>query len=192
MTMGISADDRVAGEIIVATLGGVQAPTLTPPAAISDRVSVRPYNQDGYAGSDVFFSDLSFADLQQLTTLTGSGASLYHLGLRRAGSTVTLTGLVNLTTLRAEGADVQLRMNFPGTVTATNGIRDGDTGVRWQLPPGESTDLQATASYDDPGTRGYQTWVLIVVLLVLGAAVLVVFMARATHAHFTGAGRSPS
>jgi len=189
MTMGISADDRATGEIIVATLGGAAAPELSTPTAVANRVSVRPYNRDGYAGSDVFFSGLSFAELQQLTTLTSAGAAQYHLALHRAGSIVTLDGSVNLTTLRADGADVQLRINFPGNVTSTNGIRDGDSGVRWQLPAGESSDLQATASYDDPGTRGYQNWLLIVILGVLGASALVAVMAWVTHAHFTGAGR---
>jgi len=189
MTMGISADDRVTGEIIVATLGGSQAPMLTTPAAVANRVSVRPYNRDGYAGSDVFFSNLSFAELQQLTTLTSACSAQYHLALHRAGSLVTLDGSVNLTTLRADSADVQLRVNFPGNVTSTNGIRDGDIGVRWQLPAGESSDLQATASYDDPGTRGYQNWLLIVILGVLGASALVAAMAWVAHAHFTGAAR---
>ncbi len=181
--MGISGDDRVTGEIVVATVGGAQAPTLTTPAAIANRVSVRPYNQDGYSGSDVFFSDLSFAELQQLTTLTAVGSAQYQLALRRSGSTVNLDGLVNLTTLRADGADVQLRVNFPGNVTATNGIRDGESGVRWQLPAGETSKLQATARYDDPGTRSYRTWVLTVILLVLAAAALVITMAWIVHAH---------
>ena len=181
--MGISGDDRVTGEIVVATLGGALAPTLTTPAAIANRVSVRPYNQDGYAGSDVFFSDLSFAELQQLATLTTAGSAQYQLALRRSGSTVNLDGLVNLTTLRADGADVQLRVNFPGKVTATNGIRDGESGVRWQLPAGETSKLQATARYDDPGTRGSRTWILTAILLVLAAAALVITMAWIVHAH---------
>lgn len=180
--MGISGDDRVTGEIVLATLGGVQAPTLTTPDAIADRVSVRPYNQGGYIGSDVFFSDLSFAELQQLTTLTAAGSAQYQLALRRMGSTVNLEGLVNLTTLRADGADVQLRVNFPGNVTATNGTLVGEQGVQWQFPAGETSKLQASAHYDDPGTRNYRTWILTVVLLVLAAAALVTTMAWLAHA----------
>lgn len=183
MSMGITADDRATGEIIIATQGGVQAPTLTPPRAIADRVSTRPYNQDGYVGTQVFFSDLSFADLQQLTALTSAGGGQYRLALRRAGNTVTLDGSVNLTTLRAEGADVQLKINFPGNVTATNGAREGTGGVQWQLPAGETTALQASAVYDDPGTRGYQNWILLVTVLVLAAAALVVVMARKARTH---------
>jgi len=178
MTMGVSGDDQVTGEIIVATQGGAQAPPMTTPRGIADRVSVRPYNQDGYQGSQIFFSDLSFAELQQLTMLTSLGAGQYHLGLRRTGSMVKLEGSANLSTLRSEGADVQLQINFPGDVTATNGIRQGTSGVRWQLPPGENSILEATASYDDPGTRGYQNWLLLVTVLVLGASVAVVLMAR--------------
>lgn len=189
VTMGVSGDDRVTGEIVLATQGGVQAPTLTPPRAIADRVSVRSYNQDGYLGSQVFFSDLSFAELQQLTTLTSVGGGAYRLVMRRSGTAVTLDGSVNLSTLRASGADVQLRVNFPGPVTTTNGIRDGDSGVRWQLQAGAVNTLQATADYSDPGTRGYQSWLLGVTLLVLVAAGVVVVMARKARDRSIRAGR---
>lgn len=189
VTMGISGDDRVTGEIILATQRGVQAPTLTAPRTIASRVSVSPYNQDGYAGSQVFFSDLSFAELQQLTALTGLSAGQYRLGLHRSGGTVTLEGSVDLSTLRTEGADVQLRVNFPGNVTSTNGIRDGESGVRWQFPAGEVSVVQATADYADPGTRGYQSWLLIITLVLLGASAAVVVMARKARDHSWRTGR---
>lgn len=188
MSIGVSGDDRVTGEIIVATLDAAQAPALRTPPAVANRVSVRPYDQDGYVGSQVFFSDLSFAELQQLSTLTSDGANQYHLALRRDGDTVSLDGAVNLTTLRADGADVQLRINFPGNVTSTNGVRDGDSGVHWQLPAGESSVLQAKARYADPGTRYYQSWLLFVVFMVLAASALVVVMARRARDHSTRSG----
>lgn len=190
VSMGVSGDDRVTGEIILATQGGVQVPALTTPSAIAERVSVRPYNRDGYAGSQVFFSDLSFAEVQQLTTLTSLGAGQYHLTLHRSGGTVTLDGSVDLSTLRTEGADVQLRINFPGTVTATNGVRDGDSGVQWQLPAGESSTLQASASYADPGTRNYQTLLVIVIIIVLAASAVVVVMARKARDRSVHSGRT--
>ncbi|WP_127782485.1 DUF3153 domain-containing protein [Rhodococcus sp. X156] len=177
MTMGVSGDDKVTGEIIIATQGGAQAPKVEAPSAIADRVSVRSYDQDGYQGSQVYFSNLSFSELQQLTTMTSYSGNQYRLNVRRSGEVVNLDGSVNLTSLRKEGADVQLRVNFPGEVTSTNGERDGSTGVSWNLPAGELTNIQAAATYQDPGTRGYFTWFVVMILLVLGASALVVWMA---------------
>lgn len=199
VSMGVSANDRVSGQIVAATIPADDAdkgPQLTPPSSLDDKVRVQEYKKDGYVGSQAFFSDLSFGDVSQLSSMYAEGSGMFQVTLARTGDTVTLDGKVDLKSLPTQGADVVFSIAFPARVGTTNGTRDGDSRVSWNLPAGEVSTMRADVSYADPSTRSFAGWAGIMAGLTLGAAILVGAIAwvarnRAPIAHLPKRNSSP-
>lgn len=178
VSMGVSADDKVSGQIVVATVpadADDKGPQLTAPTSLADRMRVQEYDKDGYVGTQVFFSGLSFGQVQDLGTMSSDTTGVLQLSLRRAGDLVSLDGRVDLEDVPAQGTDVQFTIAFPARVATTNGTRDGDSTVTWNLPAGEISTLRAEVRYADPSTRSFAGWagmsagVAIAVALIVGA-----------------------
>lgn len=180
VSMGVSEDDRVSGQIVAATVQASDndlGPQLVAPETLGNRVRVEEYRQDGYVGTRAFFSDLTFGDVQQLQTMSTQSGGTYQLEFQRSGDVVTLAGQVDLTTLPGQGSDVQLTVAFPARVATTNGVRDQDNVVTWKLPAGESTTLRAEVRYADPDTRSFVGWAGIVGGVTIGVAAIIGAMA---------------
>ncbi|HLS79624.1 MAG TPA: DUF3153 domain-containing protein [Nocardia sp.] len=180
VSMGVSSDDRVSGRIVAAVVPANEedtGPMLTAPESLGARVRVEPYNQDGYVGSKVFFDDLSFGDVQQLTQLNEQAQGMIQLQFQRSGDLVSLNGRVDLKSVPPHGSDVQFTIAFPARVAKTNGTREGDNTVSWKLPAGEVSTLRAEVSYPDPNTRSFAGWAGIVGGVTLAVAAIVAGMA---------------
>ena len=169
----VSPDDLVSGEILAAVkprdakdLG----PQFDENATFGQKVTVSPYEVDGYLGSTASFSDLTFAEVPQLANLSRDAAGV-DISLRRAGNLVILEGRVDLTNITDPDADVTFSAAFPGEVTSTNGDRlDADT-VEWKLKPGAVTTMGAQSRYIDPSTRSFSAaaiWLGLAACLVAG------------------------
>ena len=179
VAVAVGADDRVTGEVVIAVV--VQSEqeagaVLTPPPELAAKVRTEPYRQDGYAGTRLLFTGLTFEEFGRLNDAGGGAPQRLHFELRRSGNLVLFNGRVDLTTLPApERADVEIRMSFPGRLTATNGDQDDET-VTWTTPAGRVSELSATARYAEPGSRTWLQWALVVGglagLVVLVTAVL--------------------
>ena len=193
VSMGVSANDRVSGQIVAANVPQSdtdKGPQLKPPDSLADKVRVQPYKQDGYVGTQAFFSDLTFGDVQQLGSMSGQSAGTFQIQLTREGDLVSLTGKADLKSVPAQGSDIQFTIAFPARVATTNGTRDGDSIVSWKLPPGETSTLRADVRYSDPNTRSFTGWAWIVGLVTLGIAAVIgalAFMNRNA-----GTGTAPS
>ncbi|OLL16363.1 MULTISPECIES: LppM family (lipo)protein [unclassified Rhodococcus (in: high G+C Gram-positive bacteria)] len=175
-TMGVSADDRVSGQIVAATIPADEndkGPQLVAPDSLADRVRVQEYDQDGYVGSQVFFSDLSFGDVQQLGSMSDQTSGTFQLALQRAGDLVSVNGKVDLESVPVQGTDVQITIAFPARVATTNGTRESDSIVTWKLPAGEVSTLRAEVRYADPNTRGFAGWAGIVAGVTTGVAAII-------------------
>ena len=175
-TMGISSDDRVSGQIVAATIPADEndpGPELTAPSALAGKVRVQEYSQDGYVGSQVFFSDLTFGDVQQLTTMSDQSAGMFQLNLQRSGDLVALNGRVDLESAPSQGTDVQVTIAFPARVATTNGTRESDSIVTWKLPAGEVSSLRAEVRYADPNTRGFAGWAGLMAGAAFGVALII-------------------
>jgi len=195
LTMGVSAGDQVSGRLVLATPPGGTPPAVQVPGSLGALVTAQPYSRDGYTGTEVTFTNLSFAQLQQLSTLTPDGSGGYSLNLRRSGDIVTLDGTIDLTQVTQAGADVVLRINFPSRVATTNGTRDGSNGVSWSVSSGPlwvgaSNLVQASVRYPDPGARTFTDWSLLVGGFVLGVALLVGVLALLARDRSPRPGRS--
>jgi hypothetical protein len=181
--LAVQPDDTVLGEIVLATpeQGPDDAgPQVTLPDELADQVEVTEYREDGYAGSVLRFSGLTFAQLAQLTAAGGPESQKLQLALRRAGDRVLVSGAVDLTAVPVDRADFQLKINFPGQVLESNGDAETDA-VSWVFTPGEVGDISALVAYDDPNAPSTLNWTLVLGGLVALAAAGVVALARSSR-----------
>ncbi|MGW0050962.1 LppM family (lipo)protein [Nocardia cyriacigeorgica] len=179
-SMGVSSNDRVSGRIVAAVIPANpedKGPQLKAPDTLATKMRVEPYSQDGYVGSQVFFDDLNFGEVQQLGQLSDQTQGMFQLQFQRTGDLVALDGRVDLKSVPPHGSDVQFSVAFPARVAKTNGNREGDSVVTWKLPPGDVTRLHAEVSYADPNTRSFAGWAGIVGGITLAVAAVVAAMA---------------
>ncbi|QJY49549.1 LppM family (lipo)protein [Pseudonocardia broussonetiae] len=181
--LAVQPDDTVRGQIVVATpeTGPEDpGPVLTLPPDLAASVDVSEYRQEGYAGSLVRFSDLTFEQVSELITAAGPPGEKVRLELRRAGNRVVVNGSVDLTTVDVDRSDFQLKIAFPGQVLDANG--DADSGeVSWVFEAGEVGDIEAVVAFDDPDAPSPFNWSLGLFLVVALAAAAVVLAAHRTR-----------
>lgn len=181
--LAVQPDDTVRGQIVVATpeTGPEDpGPVLTLPPDLAASVDVTEYRQEGYAGSLVRFSDLTFDQVSELITAAGPPGEKVRLELRRAGNRVVVTGSVDLTTADVDRSDFQLKIAFPGQVLDANG--DADSGeVSWVFEAGEVGDIEALVAFDDPDAPSPFNWSVGLFLVVALAAAAVVLAAHRTR-----------
>ncbi|MHA6783891.1 LppM family (lipo)protein [Pseudonocardia saturnea] len=181
--LAVQPDDTVRGEVVLATPEtgpDDPGPVLTVPPALAGSVEVSEYRQEGYAGSLVRFTDLTFPQVGELISAAGPPGNNVRLELRRAGNRVVVDGTVDLTTVDADRADFQLKIAFPGQVLDANG--DADSGeVSWVFDAGEVGDVQAVVSFADPDAPSPVNWTLGLAAVVALAAGVVVLLAHRTR-----------
>ena len=178
--LAVQPDDTVDGEVVIATPGGApsgKGPEITVPPELADEVDVSPYSENGYVGSTVRFSGLTFEQVGKLNMLGGVAGGRAELQLRRVGGRIAVQGRADLTTVPVDGADVQLRINFPGEVVETNGEPDGGQ-VNWTFAPGEVGQINASVAAADPNAPSTVGWTLFLAALVAAAAGVAVVLAK--------------
>jgi hypothetical protein len=181
--LAVQPDDTVTGEIVLATPEkgpDDPGPNITLPPELESDVDVSEYRQDGYAGSVLRFSGLTFAEVAALNRAAGPAGDAVRFELRRAGNRVLVAGAVDLTTVSVDRADFQLKISFPGQVLESNGDAESGT-VSWTFVPGEVGDLSAVVAYDDPNAPSALNWALALGTVVALVAAAVVLLARRTR-----------
>lgn len=181
--LAVQPDDTVNGEIVLATPETSpedRGPAITLPPALESDVDVSAYRQDGYTGSVLRFSGLTFDEVATLTGAAGPAGDGVEFTLRRAGGRVLVAGSVDLTTVSVDRADFQLKISFPGQVLESDGDVDDDT-VSWEFTPGEVGDIGAMVAYDDPNAPSALNWTLGLAAVVALVAGSVVVLARRTR-----------
>ncbi|WP_181783695.1 LppM family (lipo)protein [Pseudonocardia pini] len=181
--LAVQPDDTVTGEVILATPEKSPedtGPVITLPPELSSDVDVVEYREDGYTGSVLRFSGLTFEQVGMLTSVAGDAGERATLTLRRAGNRIVLEGAADLTTVPVDKADFQLKISFPGEVLDTNG--DSEAGVvSWTFTPGEVGDVTAVVAYDDPQAPSAAAWSIGLAAVVALAVAGVVLLARRTR-----------
>ena len=181
--LAVQADDTVNGEIVVATPAtgpDDPGPVITVPEEISDDVEVSEYRQEGYAGSVLRFSGLTFDQLGLLSAAAGPAGQKVQFALRRAGNRLIVTGKADLTTVPVDRADFQLKITTSGEVLETNGDADGGT-ASWTFDAGKVGDVSAVIAADDPNAPSPLNWTLLTAGLVAASCLAVVLLARRTR-----------
>jgi hypothetical protein len=181
--LAVQPDDTVTGEIVVATPEkgpDDPGPSITLPPGLESDVDVTHYRQDGYAGSLLRFTGLTFQQVGALVGAAGSPGQAVRFDMRRTGGRVLVSGSVDLNTVSVDKADFQLKMSFPGDVIESNGDVDSST-VSWKFTPGEVDDINAVVAYDDPNAPSPVNWTIGLGSVVALAAIAVVLLARRTR-----------
>src|SRR5690606_18739242 len=155
--MSVRKDDTVSGRILVAGDQPAQSAALdrlSTPSGLEQKVRITAYSADGFTGKEIYFTQLTFAEVDALTlALDVEGSRPYTMGFRRSGDSVTFSGSVDLSGLpadRAETATTRVDLTFPNRISETNGTLGGGNSVSWTPAPGSITRMQASSSYPDP------------------------------------------
>lgn len=174
--MSVRKDDTVSGRILVAGDQPAQTAAIErigTPSGLEDKVRITPYSADGFTGREIYFTQLTFAEMDTLSlAIDIEGARPYSMGFRRSGDTVTFSGSVDLSGVpadRAESAATRVDLTFPNRISETNGTIGAGNTVSWSPTAGSITRMQASSSYPDPATRGFAVWMIVGI----GAALLV-------------------
>jgi Protein of unknown function (DUF3153) len=180
--MTISGDDKVSGEVLVATEtpDGKVPFDLRPPSGLADRVQVRPYQEGTRTGANLSFNDLSFQEVEQLAAAMSPTDSRFSLKMYRSGSLVIFQGQADLTPLADTDSGIELKISAPGEVTTTNGEESAGT-VTWLLSPGEVTQPYATFQFTTGSGMDWIGWALLVGGVAIVAAVLIATLALRNH-----------
>jgi phosphatidylinositol mannoside-binding LppM-like protein len=156
--------------------------TDSPLPSDAEGVTTEPFEDDEFIGQRFVF------DSVPLETL--SSGTPDELRITREGDSFTVTGALDLSSGLTgatgatgatgfpgaeqflQGADLQVRITFPGPVTDTNGEVDGNT-VTWVPVVGERLELRATASAIPSGGDSNLTMLLIIAAVIVAVAVAV-------------------
>ena len=180
MEMTVSSDDKVSGTMTVALQEeatamleelGSDDGALIDVGDLPDGVTTEPYDQDGYTGQTVTFTDVPLEEFNSVMqqddgtfSLTRSGDQYLFTGTidmsggsESAGDTDSpgstdgpdLEGFEEAITQALASGSMTLTMTFPGEILDTNGEVDGTT-VTWDLADFlEQSELHATAVAGD-------------------------------------------
>jgi hypothetical protein len=192
MDLEVSEDNTISGSMIFGvdkqllelTGGSIDdfLGTDSPLPSDAEGVTAEPYEDDEFIGQRFVF------DSVPLETL--SSGTPDELRITREGDTFTVTGALDLSSGLSgatgatgatgfpgaeqflQGADLQVRITFPGPVTETNGEVDGNT-VTWIPVVGERLELRATASAIASGGDSNLTMLLIIAAVIVALAIVV-------------------
>ncbi|MFL0579374.1 LppM family (lipo)protein [Dietzia sp. 179-F 9C3 NHS] len=187
--MSVRKDDTVSGRILVAgdqVAESTDLDRLSPPSGLEQKVRITPYTADGFSGREIYFTQLTFAEVDTLAQAVDiEGARPYTMSFRRSGDTVAFTGSVDLSGVpedRAESASTRVDLTFPNRITETNGSLGGGNSVSWTPAPGSITRMQASTDYPDPATRGFAVWMIVGIGAALLVSIGTVLAARTSRA----------
>lgn len=187
--MSVRKDDTVSGRILIAADQPAQAAALDrlgTPSGLEEKVRITPYSADGFTGREIYFTQLTFAEMDTLSLAVDiEGARPYTMSFRRSGDTVTFSGSVDLSGLpadRAESATTRVDLTFPNRISETNGTIGAGNSVSWEPAPGSITRMQASSSYPDPAARGFAVWMIVGIGAALLVAIGTVLAARTSRA----------
>ena len=187
--MSVRKDDTVSGRILVAGDQPAQSAALdrlSTPSGLEQKVRITAYSADGFTGKEIYFTQLTFAEVDALTlALDVEGSRPYTMGFRRSGDSVTFSGSVDLSGLpadRAETATTRVDLTFPNRISETNGTLGGGNSVSWTPAPGSITRMQASSSYPDPAARGFAVWMIVGIGAALLVSIGTVLAARTSRA----------
>jgi hypothetical protein len=193
MDLEVSSDDTVSGTVIF----GVQKELLdltggsiddiigtdSPLPEGIEGVTVEDYEDDEFAGQQFTFDAVPLAEFNM-------GESEEELRIERQGDTFVVSGVLDLSTgvtgttggldpeQFLQGAQLRVRITFPGEVTSSNGQVDGNT-VTWEPEVGERLELQATASaIDSGGSSNLTMWLIIGGAILLAIIVIAVVLSQ--------------
>ncbi|HSJ50233.1 MAG TPA: hypothetical protein VLA90_02965 [Actinomycetota bacterium] len=198
MDLQVSSADTVSGRVIFAVqkelldlAGGTVEDILGTDAPLPEDVegvSVEDYEDDEFAGQQFNFDSVPLSEFNQ-----EEGDE--QLRIVREGDRFRVTGVLDLSSgLGAtgptgfegmdpsqflQGAELRIRIAFPGEVIESNGQVDGNR-VTWEPQVGERLEIEAVASAVGSGTgdSNLTLWLIIGAVVLVAAVVVGILLAR--------------
>jgi len=121
--LAVQPDDTVNGEIVVATPEtgpDDPGPAISVPEEIADDVDVSAYRQEGYTGSLLRFSGLTFDQLSRLSAAAGPAGERVQFSLRRAGNRLLVSWKSALSTGTVVDVTAVIAVADPNAPSATS------------------------------------------------------------------------
>jgi hypothetical protein len=200
MDLEVNSDDTVSGRVIFAVQkelldlagGNVQdiLGTDAPLPEDVEGVTVEEYEDSEFSGQQFNFDSVPLAEFDQ------EGTGDEQLRIVREGDVFRVTGVLDLSSGFGatgatgftgmdpgqffEGAELRVRIAFPGQVVEANGQVDGNS-VTWEPQVGERLEIRATGSAVGGGSGGASNltmWLIIAAVVVVAAIVVGILMAR--------------
>jgi hypothetical protein len=192
MDLQVSEDNTVSGSMIFGvdkqllelTGGSIEdfLGTDSPLPSDAEGVSTEPFEDDEFIGQRFVFDSVPLAQLAsggadelQITregdTFNVSGALDLSSGLTGATGATGASGFPGAEQF-LQGADLKIKITFPGPVTDANGEVDGNS-VTWIPVVGERLELRATASAIPSGGDSNLTMLLIIAAVIVALAIVV-------------------
>lgn len=196
MDVEVSPENTVSGTAVIAVdeslleLSGQSADQLfkdmdlssLPAGATTDK-----YQEDGFIGQQITFSDVPLAEFTGNNTLSGTGTgSGDQLNIVRQGDEFLVTGAFDMSGPEFTGTEVpeqflenfefKISITFPGEVKSATGEIDGRT-VTWEPTFGENTPVEAVAS----AIPAASSPLLMILLIAAGALILGAIAFLLTH-----------
>jgi hypothetical protein len=196
MDVEVGPENTVSGTAIIAVdesllkLSGQSADQLfkdmdlsnLPAGATTDK-----YQQDGFIGQQITFSDVPLAEFTGNNTLSGTGAgSGDQLNIVRQGDEFHVTGAFDMSGPEFTGTQVpkqfresfesKISITFPGKVKSATGTIEGNK-VTWKPKFGENTRVEAVAS----AIPSASSPLLMILLIAAGALILGAIAFMLTH-----------
>jgi len=186
MDVEVSPENTVSGKAIIAVdeslleLSGQSADQLFKDMDLSSLpagATTEKYQEDGFIGQQITFSDVPLAEFTGNNTLSGTGTgSGDQLNIVRQGDEFHVTGAFDMSGPEFTGTEVPkqflenfeftISITFPGEVKSATGEIDGRT-VTWKPTFGKNTRVEAVASAIPSASSP-----LLMILLIAGAALI--------------------
>jgi hypothetical protein len=196
MNVEVSPENTVSGTAIIAVdeslleLSGQNADQLLKDMDLSSLpagAKTEKYQEDGFIGQRITFSDVPLAEFTGNNTLSGTGTgSGDQLNIVRQGDEFHVTGAFDMSGPEFTGTEVPeqflesfeftISITFPGEVKSATGEIDGRT-VTWKPTFGKNTRVEAVAS----AIPSASSPLLMILLIAAGALVLGVVAFLLTH-----------
>ena len=191
MNLTVNADDTVSGSMVIAFPKALleQAGTTADEvmkqqgigASTEPGVTTKPYDKDGYVGSEITFANKPLKDLAKTT---GTGSTGEELVIKRVGDQLITSGSMDLSSATADPAsgmtqeildvfDINVIIAYPGEIVSTTGEVSGNT-VTWHIPAGEKVSFDTVVNSPLGGASSNPVLPLVggVALVALAAGVI--------------------
>lgn len=192
MDLEVSPENDVSGTAVIAVdegllqLSGQSADQLFQEMDLSDLppgATTEDYEEDGFVGQKITFTDIALDEFQGNDTLSGSAPG-EELSIERVGDEFHVNGGFDMSGEEFTGTEVPqqflesfeftISITFPGPVSSSTGEIDGNT-VTWEPTFGENTRIEAVASAIPSKSSPLMMILLIVAgVLILGAILFLV------------------
>jgi hypothetical protein len=209
MDFVVNSDDTVSGSVVIAAsktlleATGSSADELLASQGVGQDlpsgVTTEAYDEDGYAGSKMTFTNLP---LSEMAKTTGAGTA-DQLAIVRKGDQLITSGTMDMsssdpgdqqldaaTQALMDSFDINVSITYPGTIVSSTGTIDGNK-VTWHINPGDVVKFDTVVNAPLGGGSGSSSLLLPIAGGALAVLLLAIVLASRRKRPVTDAPEAP-